>query len=84
MKVVRVLQRGEVFGDVYAPPSKSYTHRAVFVASLAEGTSVVGSPLISRDTSATIGAVRRFGASVEQRESSLLVEGVGRPRSRTT
>ncbi len=80
MKVVRVLQRGEVFGDVYAPPSKSYTHRAVFVASLAEGTSVVGSPLISRDTSATIGAVRRFGASVEQRESSLLVEGVGRPK----
>ncbi len=80
MKVVRVLQKGEIFGDVRAPPSKSYTHRAVFVASLAEGTSVVRSPLISRDTSATIGAVRRFGASVEQRESSLLVEGVGRPK----
>jgi 3-phosphoshikimate 1-carboxyvinyltransferase len=80
MKVVRVVQRGEVFGDVFAPPSKSYTHRAVFVASLAEGTSVINSPLISRDTRATIGAVMSFGASVEQQESSLLVEGLRRPR----
>ncbi len=80
MRVVRVVQRGEVFGDVVAPPSKSYTHRALFVASLAEGTSLVRSPLISRDTRASIGAVRSFGASIEERESSLLVEGVRRPR----
>ncbi|MEM2492292.1 MAG: 3-phosphoshikimate 1-carboxyvinyltransferase [Nitrososphaerota archaeon] len=80
MKLVRVRQREEVFGDVTAPPSKSYTHRAVFVASLSDGTSTVRSPLISRDTVATINAVRAFGAQVDQREGLLVVEGMERPQ----
>ncbi|NJE47465.1 3-phosphoshikimate 1-carboxyvinyltransferase [Thermococcus sp. GR7] len=56
---------GEVTGEVEAPPSKSYTHRAYFLALLAEGRSKVKRPLVSDDTLATLNAIRAFGASVE-------------------
>lgn len=45
-------------------PSKSYTHRAMTLALLAEGTSVLRRPLLGEDTLATLEAVRAFGASV--------------------
>lgn len=72
---------GGVEGSVEAPPSKSYTHRAVFAALLACGESVVLNPLLSGDTRATIGAARRMGARLRLSGRALAVEGVcGEPR----
>lgn len=66
-------------GTVRAPPSKSYTHRALFAALLAEGVSRLENPLVSGDTGASLHAVRRLGARVSR---SWRVEGTaGSPRS---
>lgn len=73
--------RGQVDGSVEAPPSKSYTHRAVFAALLACGESVIADPLLSGDTRASIGAAGRLGARLELSGRVLRVEGVcGDPR----
>ncbi|TES84094.1 MAG: 3-phosphoshikimate 1-carboxyvinyltransferase [Hadesarchaea archaeon] len=53
-------------GEVKAPPSKSYTHRAFMVALLARGESKVINPLVSFDTEVTIEAARTLGAEVSQ------------------
>lgn len=57
------------------PPSKSYTHRAVVTASLSRGRGRVESPLLSRDTLATIEACAAMGAEVEESGNSLTIAG---------
>jgi len=66
-----------VTGEVSAPPSKSYTHRAVILASLAEGESVIEEPLLSDDTLYTIDACRTLGANIEQDGNRLKITGTG-------
>ncbi|MFQ6134588.1 MAG: 3-phosphoshikimate 1-carboxyvinyltransferase [Nitrososphaerales archaeon] len=70
---VRV-EPSRIQGSLTAPPSKSYTHRAVILASLCEGVSTVMNPLLSRDTIATVDACRALGAEVSKDEE-LVVEG---------
>lgn len=53
-------------GNVKCPPSKSYTHRAIAIASLAEGKSTISNPLISRDTMATISGCKILGVKIEK------------------
>lgn len=54
-------------GSVISSPSKSYTHRAMTLALLADGESVLRRPLRGADTLATLDAVRAFGGVVEDR-----------------
>lgn len=55
-------------GSIRAPPSKSFSHRAIVLASLAEGNSVILNPLFSRDTDATVRVMRMFGAVIEKKD----------------
>jgi len=64
-----------VTSEVSAPPSKSYTHRAVILASLAKGESVIENPLLSDDTGYTIDACRTLGAEITLKGDSLMVTG---------
>lgn len=66
-----------VSGEVSAPPSKSYTHRAVILASLAAGESTIQSPLISDDTLHTIDACRSLGADIELKDDRVMITGTG-------
>jgi 3-phosphoshikimate 1-carboxyvinyltransferase len=66
-----------VTGEVSAPPSKSYTHRAVILASLAAGESVIESPLLSDDTLYTVNACRSLGADIELESDRLKINGTG-------
>jgi 3-phosphoshikimate 1-carboxyvinyltransferase len=69
-----------VSGSVYAPPSKSYTHRAILITALGPG-GVVRRPLVSADTRATISASESFGARVSLNDE-VKIEGVaGSPRT---
>ena len=61
--MIASVERSSVSGEVYAPPSKSYTHRAILITSLGPG-GVVKRPLISADTRATINASEAFGAKI--------------------
>jgi len=68
-----------VTGQVRAPPSKSYTHRAILAAGYADG-ATVRDPLISADTQATMGAVEAYGGNVDRSDDALEITGFdGRP-----
>ena len=68
------IQQSDVQGSVTAPPSKSYTHRAVAIAALSKRVEVKN-PLLSEDTKATIRAIQDFGAHVIPKKESLVIEG---------
>ena len=70
-----IVSRSLLKGSVRCPPSKSYTHRAVFISSLADGRSHIINPLISRDTIATIEACRAFGVKIRIADHELIISG---------
>lgn len=85
MSVLKICP-SKIEGEVRAPPSKSYTHRAFAIALLAKGKSEVIDPLLALDTQATIDAVRVLGATVSQRDGTWEVDGTAgklRPTSDT-
>ncbi len=69
-----------VQGTVAATPSKSLTHRAMVLASLANGESRLRGPLISEDTVATMRGMEQFGASFRREGEDQVVRG-GRLRA---
>lgn len=71
---------GAAEGRVRPPPSKSHTHRAFFLASMARGTSVISGPLLSDDTHSTLEACRSMGAAVRAEGRDVVIEG-GRLRA---
>lgn len=70
--------KSEISGTVKAPPSKSYSHRAVILASLAEGTSKLFDMLFSEDTLSSIRACKALGAEITEKEGYLEVVGPSR------
>jgi 3-phosphoshikimate 1-carboxyvinyltransferase len=78
--MIASVERSVVSGEVYAPPSKSYTHRAILIIALGPG-GTVKRPLISADTRATIAACEAFGAKIT-RKDDIEIEGVsGKPQT---
>lgn len=69
------IQRSHLSGTARCPSSKSYTHRAIFLAALSEGESKIHNPLISRDTLSSIDACRAIGPQIISEESSLRIMG---------
>jgi 3-phosphoshikimate 1-carboxyvinyltransferase len=78
--MIATVKRSSLSGEVYAPPSKSYTHRAILITSLGPGGKVLR-PLLSADTKATVSACEAFGARIAVQEE-IGIEGVsGRPET---
>jgi len=69
------VRRSSISGSVTCPPSKSYTHRAIAIASLAVGESTVTNPLLARDTIATIDACKILGSDLKQNASVIKING---------
>lgn len=67
------VEKSHISGEIVCPPSKSYTHRAIFIASLA-GNSKVENVLFSADTEATICACKSFGAELIADNRSITVK----------
>jgi 3-phosphoshikimate 1-carboxyvinyltransferase len=78
--LVRIRCR-EAKGKILAPPSKSYTHRGIIIASLAEGMSTIYNPLLSMDTAASIEGVKLMGAKAVLEDKKLIIEGVEQPET---
>ncbi|SDN26763.1 3-phosphoshikimate 1-carboxyvinyltransferase [Halogranum gelatinilyticum] len=75
------VSQSRVRGRARAPPSKSYTHRAILAAGYSGG-ALVYDPLVSADTKATMRSVDAFGGDVDREagENHLDVTGFdGRP-----
>lgn len=58
-----------------APPSKSYTHRALIAGALAEGKTTVFRPLEAEDTRLTAGALRSLGVIIEEQPRKYIITG---------
>jgi len=72
----KVLVKPSIIGGrITAPPSKSYTHRALAAALLSNGTSLIANPLKSQDTEATRKACVLLGAGVVERDEQVEVSG---------
>lgn len=64
-----------VNATINAPPSKSYTQRALIIAALASGKSVIKNPLFSEDTRYMISALRQFGVRIQRKGNNITVHG---------
>ncbi|QPK79698.1 3-phosphoshikimate 1-carboxyvinyltransferase [Corynebacterium lizhenjunii] len=62
-----------LFHQLLVPGSKSITNRALILAALADGPSVLRAPLVSRDTDLMAQALRTMGVGVEARDGDLHV-----------
>jgi len=58
-----------------APPSKSYTHRALIIAALGSGVSSIEVVLSSDDIGVTCRLLRSLGVSVEENDGEILIVG---------
>ena len=71
------VRRSKTSGTVRIPGSKSHTIRALFIASLAEGRSVISHPLLSKDAFSAVHVCRSFGASFEHSGDNFVINGFG-------
>ena len=78
--MIASVERSVVSGEVYAPPSKSYTHRAILISALGPG-GTVKRPLVSADTRATIAACEAFGAKITRKDDIEIVGVSGKPQT---
>lgn len=67
----------KVDGMIAPPPSKSFLHRAIISASLAEGTSTINRVVYNEDVLATIGAFETLGVQIDKQEDRLIITSSG-------
>ena len=65
--------KSKIYGTIVCPPNKSYSHRAIFLAALSDGKSSINNVLHSRDTDATIDAVKSFGVQIQEAGNSITI-----------
>jgi 3-phosphoshikimate 1-carboxyvinyltransferase len=75
MEVILKKTQGIDLG-ITAPPSKSFTHRALVAAALARGSSSIMDPLVSGDTNITATALRSLGVPLAWDEGTVRITGV--------
>ncbi len=75
--IVRVSRIGPVDATFPAPPSKSYTHRALIAGALASGKSRIAAPLRAADTELTARGLESLGVPIEWLPGEIAVAGCG-------
>ena len=68
------VEKSKISGEIVCPSNKSYSHRAIFLSSLAGNNSKVNNVLLSSDTLATIEACKKFGAEIEIQNSAIIIK----------
>ena len=75
---LKVTKSQNLQGEVRMPRSKTHSFRALILASLADGISLVRNPKLSGDWHEAVKAMRMYGAKIEEIEKNVFrVEGVG-------
>lgn len=69
------VQKSKISGIIRCPASKSYSHRAIVIASLCERQSTITNALLARDTLATLAACSTLGANIQRENNTLWIEG---------
>jgi 3-phosphoshikimate 1-carboxyvinyltransferase len=71
------VSKSDLKGEILIPASKSHTIRAVAMAGIAEGTSVLKNYLVSADAISCINGLKEFGAVVTENGKELTITGTG-------
>jgi len=74
---IEIIPVERVEATITLPGSKSFTHRALIAASLADGASVLINPLRAEDTLLTASALSQLGSSINWPGASCEVQGTG-------
>ena len=72
---MQIIKADKLVGELSPPPSKSILHRYIIASSLAKGISKIENISFSEDIIATIEAMKKLGANIEQKENYLLIDG---------
>ncbi len=75
----KLIKQGTAKGQIAIPPSKSYMQRAMAIASLAKGKSIISNPSLSKDGLASMDIIRNLGCKVEQINNEITIEKLGVP-----
>lgn len=76
--MIAKVKRSALSGTAQAPGSKSHTIRAVLMATMAEGKSIIHNPLTSQDAKSALEAAAAFGAATTMEDGVWTVEGRGK------
>ena len=71
------IEKSMARGVISAPPSKSYAHRLMLAAALAEGESVIKGISDSEDMLATLDCIKVLGADFERDGDTVRIKGAG-------
>ena len=77
---MKFIKPGVIEGVVRAPPSKSMMQRALLIASMAHGETVITNPTFCDDAAAAIRVIQALGAQVASGPEGVVVQGRGIPR----
>ena len=72
---MKIIKSDKLVGELSPPPSKSVLHRYIIASSLAKGISKIENISFSEDIIATIEAMKKLGANIEQKDNYLLIDG---------
>ena len=72
---MKIIKADKLVGELSPPPSESVLHRYIIASSLAKGISKIENISFSEDIIATIEAMKKLGAKIEQKENYLLIDG---------
>ncbi len=72
---ITIRHQGTVDVEITAPPSKSYTHRALLTGSLGNGTTTILNPLYAEDTRLTIQALKALGSEISEGPDRIIIQG---------
>lgn len=71
------ISRSSICGEISIPPSKSHTIRALLIATLASGRSIIRKPLLTGDGASALNAAKSLGANVQFIEDGIDITGIG-------
>ena len=72
---MKIIKADKLVGELSPPPSKSVLHRYIIASSLAKDISKIENISFSEDIIATIEAMKKLGAKIEQKDNYLLIDG---------
>ena len=82
--IIKAKNINEIEGTVKAPPSKSYSHRAIILSSIANGTSKIHDLLFSNDVLSSIRACKALGAQITEKDDYIEVVGAKKLHNKET
>ena len=62
--------------EIEAPSSKAHTLRALFIAAMAKGKTIIKNPLIAEDQKYAIETLKLLGVDIEEKKDAIIVNGV--------